>query len=56
MIFKVFLLEKSASFLGIVCAMRSFENINKDNVEEWLQSDACDLCFQHMTETVNAAA
>jgi hypothetical protein len=31
--------------------MRSFENIDKDNVKEWLQSDACELGFQHMTDT-----
>jgi hypothetical protein len=37
--------------------MRSFENVDKVNVEEWLQSGACELCFQHMTDMgiVNAA-
>jgi hypothetical protein len=29
----------------------SIENIDEDNVEEWLQSDACELDFQHMTDT-----
>jgi hypothetical protein len=27
-----------------------FENVNKDNSKEWLQSDACELGFQHMTD------
>jgi hypothetical protein len=42
----------------IVCAMRSFENVDKANIEEWLQSDMCELFFQHMTDTdtANAAA
>jgi hypothetical protein len=35
----------------MVDAMRSFENIDEDNVEEWLQSVACELGFQHMTDT-----
>jgi hypothetical protein len=58
MICKVFLMKKSASLeiLDMVCAMRSFENVHKDN-EEWLQRDACELGFQHMIDTdmVNAA-
>jgi hypothetical protein len=43
--------------LDMVCAMRSFENVNEENTEEWLQSDACKLGYQHMTDkdTVNAA-
>jgi hypothetical protein len=42
---------------GMACAMRSFENVNEDNVEEWLKSDVCELGFQYMTDTdtVNAA-
>jgi hypothetical protein len=46
-----------SKILDMVCAMRRFENIDKDIVEELLQSDACELCFQHMTdmELVNAA-
>jgi hypothetical protein len=42
----------------MVGAIRSFENIDEDNVEERLQSDACELGFQHMTYTdiFNAAA
>jgi hypothetical protein len=38
----------------MMCAMRRFENIdegNVGNVKEWLQSDACELGFQHMTDT-----
>jgi hypothetical protein len=40
----------------MVCAIRSFENTDKDNVEKWLQSGVCELGFQHMTDTdtVNA--
>jgi hypothetical protein len=40
-----------------VCT-RNSENIDKDKVEEWLQSDACELGFHHMIgkDTVNAAA
>jgi hypothetical protein len=36
---------------------KSFENVSEDNIEEWLQSDACELGFQHMTDMgiVNAA-
>jgi hypothetical protein len=51
MICKVFLLKKSASlkFLKGVCYENS-ENIDKDNTEEWLQNDACELRFQHMTD------
>jgi hypothetical protein len=33
----------------MVCAIRSFENIDEDN-EEWLQSDVCELGFQHKTD------
>jgi hypothetical protein len=34
-----------------------FGNVDKDNVEEWLQSGVCELGFQHMTDTdiANAA-
>jgi hypothetical protein len=34
-----------------------FENVNEDNVEEWLESDVCELGFQLMTDTdvANAA-
>jgi hypothetical protein len=37
--------------------MRSSENVDEDNAEEWIQSDACELGFQNMTHThaVNAA-
>jgi hypothetical protein len=31
-----------SEILNMVCAMRSFENVDKDNIEEWLQSDACE--------------
>jgi hypothetical protein len=40
-----------SEILDMVCAVRSFENVNKDNVEEWLQSDARELGFQHITDT-----
>jgi hypothetical protein len=38
--------------------MRSFENADEDNIEERLQSDACELGFRHMTyiDIVNATA
>jgi hypothetical protein len=32
-----------SKILDMVCAMRSFKTVNEDNVEEWLQSDACEL-------------
>jgi hypothetical protein len=35
--------------------MRSFENIDEDNVEEWPQSHACEVGFHHMTDIANAA-
>jgi hypothetical protein len=34
--------------------MRSFENADEDNVEEWLQSDVCEVGFQHTTNTAIA--
>jgi hypothetical protein len=36
--------------------VRSFENVDEDNVEKWLQFDACELVFQHMTDTEIADA
>jgi hypothetical protein len=30
--------------------MESFENISEDNIEEWLQSDACKVGFQHISD------
>jgi hypothetical protein len=41
----------------MVCAIRSFENVDEGNIELWLQSDVCELGVQHMTDTdtVNAA-
>jgi hypothetical protein len=36
--------------LYMVCAMRSYENVKKDNNEKWLQSDVCELGFEHMTD------
>jgi hypothetical protein len=36
--------------------MRSFENVDKGNVEELLQCDVCEPGFQHMTDIVSAAA
>jgi hypothetical protein len=38
---------KLLEILDMVCAMRSFETVDEDNVEHWLQSDACELGFQH---------
>jgi hypothetical protein len=39
-----------SEILDMVWAMRSFENINEDNVKELLQSDSCEVRFQHMTD------
>jgi hypothetical protein len=36
--------------LDMVCAMRNFENIDKGNIEEWLQSDACELGLHYTTD------
>lgn len=36
--------------LDMVCVMGSFLNVNKNNIVEQLQSDACELGFQHMTD------
>jgi hypothetical protein len=33
-----------------------FGNINIGNSEEWLQIDACEVDFQHITDIVHAAA
>jgi hypothetical protein len=40
----------------MVYAMRSFEKINEDDIEEWPQSDACEVHFQldRQTDIVNA--
>jgi hypothetical protein len=37
-----------SKILDVLCTVRSFENINKDLVDEWLQSVACKLGLQHM--------
>jgi hypothetical protein len=41
-----------------VCAVRSSENADEDNIEEWIQSKACELVFCHMSDIdiVHAAA
>jgi hypothetical protein len=46
-----------SEILDMVCVIRSFENVNEDNTEEWLQTGACELSFQHITDMdiVNAA-
>jgi hypothetical protein len=31
--------------------MRVSETVDEDNTEEWLQSDACELGFQHTADT-----
>jgi hypothetical protein len=38
--------------------MRSFESVDEKNIEDWLQSDVCELGFQHLTYTdiANTAA
>jgi hypothetical protein len=36
-----------SKILDMICAMKSFQNTDEDN-KEWLQSDACELGFQHM--------
>jgi hypothetical protein len=46
-----------SEILDMMRAMRSFGNIEKDNVEKWQQSDVCELGFQHITDMdiVNAS-
>jgi hypothetical protein len=39
-----------SEILDMVCAMRSFEKNQWRNVEEWLQSNACEVGFQHQTD------
>jgi hypothetical protein len=48
--------EIKSKILDMVCAVRSFENTDEDNIEEWLQTDAYELGFQHMTDTDNGNA
>jgi hypothetical protein len=43
--------EISKSKILDVVGYGKFENIDKDNAEEWLQSDVCKLGFKHMTDT-----
>jgi hypothetical protein len=38
----------------MVYAMRSSENVNKDNAKEWLQSGKCEMGFQDLTDTDTA--
>jgi hypothetical protein len=38
-----------SEILDMKCAMRSFENINKDIIEGWLRNNACEVGFQLMT-------
>jgi hypothetical protein len=42
-------MKKSESLKFMMCAVRSFENIDEDNVEEWLQSGVCELGFQTLS-------
>jgi hypothetical protein len=42
---------RKSEILDMARAMRSFESIDEDNVEQWLQSDACELGIQYMTGT-----
>jgi hypothetical protein len=53
---QVFLNEEISKYeiLDMVCAMRSFKNVNEDN-KEWLESDVCELGFHH-TDCINATA
>jgi hypothetical protein len=37
----------------MVCAIKSFENIDEDNTEEWLQTDACELGIQHKRQILS---
>jgi hypothetical protein len=41
---------RKSKILDMVCAMRSFENINKDNTKELFLSDECEVGFQQMTD------
>jgi hypothetical protein len=41
--------------LDTVSATVSSEDIQQWNTEEWLQSDVCEMGFQHMTDIVNPA-
>jgi hypothetical protein len=33
-----------------VSALKSFKNINEENLAEWLQSGSCEPDFQYMTD------
>jgi hypothetical protein len=48
--YKVVLTKSKSEILDVVCAMRSFENINEEMFEEWLQSGECGVGFQHQTD------
>jgi hypothetical protein len=43
--------NQQVQILDMLCAMRSSENADKDNVEGRLQTDACELGFHRMTYT-----
>jgi hypothetical protein len=48
-------MKKSASLKFLTwCVCVLFKHQQRD-VEEWLQSDACEVGFQHMTDIVSAA-
>jgi hypothetical protein len=39
---------RKSQILDIVSTTRRFVNVVEDNSEEWLQSDVCELSFQHV--------
>jgi hypothetical protein len=47
-----FLEQRSMSeLIKLANVLKGFENVDKENVDEWLQSDPCEPDFQHMTDT-----
>jgi hypothetical protein len=38
--------------LDMVCAMKSFENINKEVLKNGQEGDACEVGFQHDKQTL----
>jgi hypothetical protein len=56
---KVFTNEEISKpeIFDVMCAMRSFENVDEENTEERLQNYVCELAFQYMTnmDIVSAA-
>jgi hypothetical protein len=48
----IFLMKKYGCLKILLrCVIRKTEEVNEDSTDEWLQCDACEVGFQHVTDT-----